>query len=101
MLVPHAFRLVSFVFLRKIVGLVWFRLVSYLVVVAERFVLLRFFASCRHRYVYNEVNNRFPSLPFSLRALEDEKQVSVDAAVARMLLNIAWWSRLSVPGRGA
>lgn len=27
------------------------------------------------RYVYNEVNNRFPSLPFSLRALEDEKQV--------------------------
>lgn len=27
------------------------------------------------RYLYNEVNNRFPSLPFSLRALEDEKQV--------------------------
>ena len=27
------------------------------------------------RYVFNEVNNRFPSLPFSLRALEDEKQV--------------------------
>ncbi|CAM9175858.1 unnamed protein product [Pylaiella littoralis] len=26
------------------------------------------------RYVFNEVNNRFPSLPFSLRALEDEKQ---------------------------
>ncbi|CAM9694725.1 unnamed protein product [Hapterophycus canaliculatus] len=26
------------------------------------------------RYVYNEVNNRFPSLPFSLRALENETQ---------------------------
>eukprot|EP00904_Undaria_pinnatifida_P001487 jgi/Undpi1/11339/HiC_scaffold_30.g13636.m1 len=26
------------------------------------------------RYLYNEVNSRFPSLPFSLRALEDEKQ---------------------------
>ncbi|CAM9980480.1 unnamed protein product [Ascophyllum nodosum] len=26
------------------------------------------------RYLYNEVNTRFPSLPFSLRAFEDEKQ---------------------------
>ncbi|CBJ31951.1 conserved unknown protein [Ectocarpus siliculosus] len=26
------------------------------------------------RYLFNEVNTRFPSLPFSLRALEDEKQ---------------------------
>ena len=27
-----------------------------------------------HRYVFNEMNHRFPTLPFSLRALEDEKQ---------------------------
>lgn len=26
------------------------------------------------RYVFNEVNHRFPTLPFTLRALEDEKQ---------------------------
>ncbi|CAM9244193.1 unnamed protein product [Sphacelaria rigidula] len=26
------------------------------------------------RYLYNEVNQRFPSMPFSLRALDDEKQ---------------------------
>lgn len=32
-------------------------------------------ASGFHRYVYNEVNQKFPHLPFSLRALEDEKQV--------------------------
>lgn len=32
------------------------------------------------RYLYNEVNSRFPSLPFSLRALEDEKQVKRFAA---------------------
>ena len=38
------------------------------------------------RYVFNEVNNRFPSLPFSLRALEDEKQVSADAAVEKVVL---------------
>lgn len=38
------------------------------------------------RYVFNEVNNRFPSLPFSLRALEDEKQVGVESAIARLLL---------------
>lgn len=34
-----------------------------------------FIFSCGFRYLYNEVNSRFPSLPFSLRALEDEKQV--------------------------
>lgn len=27
-----------------------------------------------HRYVFNEMNHRFPTLPFTLRALEDEKQ---------------------------
>lgn len=27
-----------------------------------------------YRYVFNEMNHRFPTLPFSLRALEDEKQ---------------------------
>lgn len=32
--------------------------------------------------MFNEVNNRFPSLPFSLRALEDEKQVRVVAPEA-------------------
>lgn len=27
-----------------------------------------------YRYVFNEMNHRFPTLPFTLRALEDEKQ---------------------------
>jgi len=26
------------------------------------------------RYLFNEVNSKFPALPFSLRAVEDERQ---------------------------
>jgi hypothetical protein len=29
---------------------------------------------CVCRYVFNEVNHRYPTLPFTLRALEDERQ---------------------------
>jgi hypothetical protein len=38
-------------------------------------VLLMVIIGCRYiRYLFNEITNRFPSLPFTLRAMADERQ---------------------------